>query len=301
MLALCVICAAACAESLPPPGSGRALYGDLQRMVRWRVAQGWLVDRLALQALEGDALDSTCRTPGDERAALLTWLDREIARRGGPVEEAWRRAGKDLDAVGALLELTRIRLILAAALATAPADCPFWIVPDESFRGRQISDDRFQLVLEGGGKGIFLRSQGDLDLSAGGAGRVLVGRTFGRHLGLLTGVELGGGAELRPGDDGERGVVFALDVVVPAVLRWRMVSSYLEGEVGWLAHWNEADDAIDSGLHLGVAFGYKALRQRWFVPGIAIGASYERTFPGDGRPRLEMFKIGLRVTLDFDL
>jgi hypothetical protein len=88
---------------------------------------------------------------------------------------------------------------------------------------------------------------------------------------------------------------------VPAVLRWRMVSSYLEGEAGWLLHWNEADDVVDSGLHLGVAFGYKALRQRWFVPGIAIGASYERTFPGDGRPTLELYKIGLRVTLDFDL
>jgi hypothetical protein len=292
---------AACAETLPPPGSGRALYGDLQRMVRWRQTQGWLADRLAIRALELDALDSTCRTPAPDRDALLAWLDGQIARRGGPVEEAWLRAGKDLGAVEELLELTRVRLLLASAIGSAPADCPFWIEADEPFRGRQIADDRWQLVVEGGGKGIFLRQTGDLDLSAGGAGRVLIGRSAGRHLAFFTGVELGGGAELRRDAQGERGVVFAFDLVAPAVVRWRLVSSYLELEAGYLAHWTERDDDFVSGLHLGAAFGFKALRQRWFVPGIAIGVAYERTFPADDRPTLEMFKVGLRVTLDFDL
>lgn len=301
-LALVVaVAGAACAEALPRAGSERALYGDLQRMVRWRQTQGWAVDRLALDALESDALDSTCRTPPPARDALLAWLDAEIARAGGPVEDAWRRAGKDLGAVRPLLELTRIRMLLAAAVASAPADCPFWLEPEEPFRGRQIADDRWQLVLEGGGKGMFLRQSGELDLSAGGAGRVLIGRTFGRHLQLLTGVEAGGGAELRKDMNGERGVVFAFDLVVPAVVRWRLVSTYVEAEIGYLAHWNERDEDFVPGLHAGVAVGAKALRQRWFVPGIAIGVAYERTFPGDARPVLEMLKVGLRVTLDFDL
>lgn len=300
-IGLCFGLCLGCAESLPPTSSGRALYGDLQRMVRWRSAQGWSVDRLALSAVEGDALESTCRTPAPDRDVLLGWLDSEIVRRGGPVEEAWRRAGKNLAAVAELLELTRIRMVLAAAAGSAPADCPFWLTPDEPFRGRQIADDRWQLTLEGGGKGILLRSEGELDISAGGAGRVLVGRTFGSRLAVLTGVELGGGAELRPNGDGERGVVFAFDVVVPAVLRWRMVSTYLEAEAGYLAHWTERDQGVVSGVHLGAAFGFKALRQRWIVPGLAIGIAYERTLPGDDRPVLELFKIGLRVTLDFDL
>lgn len=300
-LPLCLVCATACAEALPPAGSERALYGDLQRMVRWRQTQGWEVDRLAVQALESDALDSACRTPAPARDALLAWLDAQIARSGGDVEEAWRRAGKDLGAVRGLLELTRIRMVLARAIGSAPADCPFWIEAEEPFRGRQIADDRFQLVVEGGGKGIFLRQSGDLDLSAGGAGRVLLGRTFGRHLQLLTGVEVGGGAELRKDLAGERGVVFAVDLVAPAVVRWRFVSSYLELEGGYLAHWTEREDDFTPGLHVGAAFGAKALRQRWFVPGLAIGVAYERTFPRDQRPALEMLKIGLRVTLDFDL
>jgi hypothetical protein len=295
---------AGCGGALPPEPAGAALYRDLQRIVRVRdTTLGWQIDRLALHDLAGHALDSTCRVEPDARARLLAWIDAEIARRGGPVEEAWRRAGKDLDRVEDLLELTRVRLLLASAVESAPRDCPFWLAPGPRFRGRQLADDRFQLVLEGGGKLIFLRARGDLDLSGGGAGRALVGYAPGRRLQLMTGLELTGSAVFPRDDEGQRsGLVLALDVVVPAVVRWRLVNTYLEAEAGWLGHLDENDPTVVHGLHLGFAYGFKALRQGgWIMPGVAIGVAWERTFPAGARPTVDLFKIGARVTFDVDL
>jgi hypothetical protein len=301
--ALLLLAAAACSQALPPQPAASALYRDLQRMVRVRqTAPGWRIDRLALEGLEEDALDSTCRATPEARAAVLAWIDVEIAKRGGAVDEAWRREGKELDRVGTLLELTRIRMLLARAADSAPRDCPFWIEPGEGFRGRQISDDRWRIVIEGGGKGILLRSGGATELSAGGAGRALVGRSFGTRLDLMTGVELGLSAAFPRDAGGERGgLVLALDYVVPVVVRWRSVNTYIEAEAGWLGRDTEGQRGVVSGLHVGLGVGFKALRTRWFIPGVAYGMFYERTLPGDGSPPLHLIKAGLRVTLDFDL
>ncbi len=288
----------ACTQALPPERSSASLYRDLQRLVSIRATRGWQIDRIAIDDLEADALDSTCRAPHDAREHLLAWIDAEIERRGGPVETAWRQAGKDLDEVDDLLELTRVRLLLARALAAAPADCPFWLEPREPFTGLQIADDRFQLVLEGGGRLIVFRSEGATDFSAGGAGRLLLGRSFGPHLSLLLGFEMTGSAELPR--DGE-GVTFALDTALPLVVRWRFVNTYLEAGAGPLVHLTEDDRHLVPGLHTSVAFGFRALRQRFFVPGLALTLAYERTFPDETRRRLDLLKVGLRVSLDFDL
>jgi hypothetical protein len=84
-------------------------------------------------------------------------------------------------------------------------------------------------------------------------------------------------------------------------VRWRLVNSYLEAEIGALGHINERDTTLVPGLHAGLAVGFHALRQRWLIPGLAIGIGYDRTFARPGRPALELLKIGLRVTLDLDL
>jgi hypothetical protein len=52
-------------------------------------------------------------------------------------------------------------------------------------------------------------------------------------------------------------------------------------------------------MHVGMAIGGRALRQRFLFPGVAFGMSYERTFV-DGVD-LRMFKVGARVALDLDL
>lgn len=299
--ALALLALAGCASTLPPERPNAALYRDLERLVSVAGTAGWGIDRLEVEGLLAPALDSVCRVEPIRRRELLAWLDTQIARNGGPVEDAWRRSGKRLRRVKTLLTLTRIRLVLEHADVQADADCPFWIEPDEDFAGRQISDDRWTLSGGGGGKAMSVIQGDQLDLNFGGAGRLLVGRTFGSNA-LYTGGEIGASASFPKDETGMRvGLVLGIDVVIPLVYRRTFVNSYLELEAGWLGHGTEEDTStIDQGFHTGVAFGGRATRTRFFFPGAAFGVSYERTFPKDGDP-LHAIKVGLRVAFDVDL
>jgi hypothetical protein len=291
----------ACARHVPPERPAAALYRDLERVVTLTEATGWHIDRIEIDKLQSDALESACRVPAEDRARLLAWLDREIARAGGPVELAYRARGGDLDEVDRLLTLTRIRMVLARAVATAADDCPFWIRPSTEFAGRQISDDRWQLHASGGGKLMVARTGGDSDLRFGGAGRLLLGRGFGSRSAIYSGLELGGRGSFPRDDEGARtGLVLGLDVVAPVVYRHTLVNSYVEMEAGWLGTVTEGEDGLDQGIHIGAAFGARAGRARWVFPGGALGISLERTFPSDG-PAVYLFKIGFRAALDLDL
>ncbi len=274
----------------------------MQRIVNVREARGWRVDRVEQESLLPDALDSVCRATPEARAAALAWIDARMAALGGPVEEAWRKAGRRLSKVRPLLELHRIRLVLGAAVDAAPRDCPFWLTPAEPFRGRQIADDRWLLTVEGGGKGILLRSAGETDFAGGGAGRLLIGRAFGPHTGLHAGVEAGGSAGFPRDASGERtSLVLALDLVVPLVLRVRFVNSYLELEGGWLVHLTEDDPDARHGIHGGLAVGVRSARERWFTPGLALALTWERIFADGTAPAVDFVKLGLRVSIDVDL
>ncbi len=292
---------AACARHVPPERPAAALYRDLERVVTLTEATGWHIDRIEIERLQSDALQSACRVPADDRARLLAWLDREIARAGGPVERAYRARGGKLDEVERLLTLTRIRMVLANAVASAADDCPFWIRPSVDFAGRQVSDESWQLHASGGGKLMVARTAGDNDLRFGGAGRLLLGRTFGSRSGVYTGLELGGRGSFPRDDNGARaGLVLGLDLVAPVVYRHTLVNSYVEMEAGWLGTVTEGEDGLDQGIHIGAAFGARATRARWVFPGGALGISLERTFPSGG-PAVYLFKIGFRAALDLDL
>ncbi|HEU5059563.1 MAG TPA: hypothetical protein VFU21_23680 [Kofleriaceae bacterium] len=300
-IAVAVLVAGACARHVPPTRPAASLYRDLERIVTVAEAAGWHIDRLEIDAVLSDALESTCRATPGERQALAGWLDGVIAEAGGPVERAFQARGRDLDEVSDLLTLTRIRLLLARAAAAAATDCPFWMEPDGAFRGRQISDRRWQLSGGGGGKGIYARKGGSGDLRFGGAGRVLIGRGLGERGALYTGLELGGSGAFPRNEDGERGtLVIGYDAVVPVVYRHTLVNSYLELEGGWLGTGTEEDVELEHGIHLGAAFGARALRTRFFFPGAAIGLSWERTFPASGAPQYTV-KLGLRAAFDIDL
>lgn len=300
-LAVLAALAAACARHVPPTRPAASLYRDLERIVTVAEAAGWHIDRIEVDGVLSQALESACRVSPEERAALAGWLDRVIADAGGPVERAYQVRGRDLDEVSDLLTLSRIRLVLARAAAVAAADCPFWMERSGEFAGRQISDGRWQLSGGGGGKGIYARKGGAGDLRFGGAGRILIGRGFGARAALFTGVELGGSGAFPRNDAGERGaLVIGYDAVVPLVYRHTLVNSYWEVEGGWLGTGTEEDTDIESGIHLGAAFGARALKTRFFFPGAAIGASWERTFPEAGAPQYSV-KIGLRAAFDIDL
>jgi hypothetical protein len=295
--------AAGCARTVPPRSAPAALYRDLERMVTVAETAGWYIDRQELENLLPDALDSVCRVPETDRRDVLAWVDALIAARGGPVEDAWRKRGKRLEEVADLLTLTRIRMTLAHAMSAATADCPFWLEPSAAFRGRQISDDRWLLNLGGGGKGILVRQDGETDLSFGGAGRLLLGRSLGDRSTLLTGFELGGNGSFPRGEDGSRGnLVLGIDVVVLLVYRHTFVNSFLELDGGWLGALTEQDwDDVDHGVHLGISFGARVIRVRWFFPGAALGLSYERIGAADGDAPLTLIKLGVRGSFDIDL
>ena len=300
-VAVLVVVVAGCARSQPSRRPTAALYGDLERLVTVAATTGWAIDRLEVEELLGPSLESVCRVEPAHRRELLAWLDQQIANHGGAVEEAWRDRGKRLSKVETLLTLTRIRLVLEQTDAHAEADCPFWLEPDPHFAGRQISDDRWTLTGGGGAKAMGILQGGEADFSAGGGGRVLVGRTFGRQA-LYTGLEAGASANFPKDESGLRtGLILGFDLVVPLVYRRTLVNSYFELEGGYLAHATEgALGAIDSGIHVGAAFGGRTTRTRFFFPGAAFGVSYERTFPAAGDP-LHAIKVGFRVAFDIDL
>jgi hypothetical protein len=87
--------------------------------------------------------------------------------------------------------------------------------------------------------------------------------------------------------------------VAPIGYRRALTNTYFELEGGWLGHSTEHDwGAIDSGIHIGFAFGGRALRQRFLFPGAAFGIAYEQLFlPGAD---LVMLKVGGRVSFDID-
>ncbi len=302
LVAAVLLAAGGCARTVPPDRPSAALYRDVQRLVTLSAAAGWEIDRVEVTKLLPAVLMSVCRAQPAKRVAVLGWLDARIRTLGGPVEVAYRKRGRRLSRVKALLELTRIRTTLARAISVAERDCPFWLEPDPDFRGRQIADDRWQLSFGGGGKVIGIRQGGQFDLQFGGSSRLVVGRAIGSRISLLFGGEVGGSASFPRDADGQRGeLVVAVDVVAPLVFRYRLVNTYLELDAGPLGHFTESDKEFIPGLHVGVAFGGRASRKRWFFPGAVFGVSYERTFPdGEHGPPLHMIKLGFRVAVDMD-
>lgn len=298
---LAVVVVAACAHTpAPKEPSPKALFRDLERIVTVSGATGWGVDRVEIEGILKSTLDSVCRTEPLARRQLRDFIDAELQRLGAPVEAAYRARGEKLSKVEDLLLMTRISKLLARAEEVAN-ECPFWLEPEEPFRGRQISNNRWQVSFGGGGKGIAVK-QGDRDdFSAGGAGRLLFGRTFSSRNALYTGIEIGASAAFPKDASGERStLVIGADFVAPLVYRRTLTNAYFELEGGWLGHATEADwGDFDHGVHVGFAFGARALRTRFVFPGAALGISYERTFlDGDD---VRTIKVGARVAFDLDL
>ncbi len=299
-LVVVVVLAACTRTPAPQEPSPKALFRDLERIVTVNAATGWGVDRVEVENLLKASLDSVCRTEPLARRQLRSFIDGELQRLGAPVEVAYRARGEKLSNVEDLLLVTRVSKLLARAEEVAN-ECPFWIEPQEPFRGRQISNRRWQVSFGGGGKGIVVQQGDRSDFHAGGAGRLLFGRTFASGNALYTGIEIGASAAFPRDANGERStLVIGADFVAPLVYRRTLRNAYFEFEGGWLGHSTEADwSDFDHGVHVGFAFGARALRTRFVFPGAALGISYERTFlDGDD---IRTIKVGARVAFDLDL
>lgn len=299
--ALLLLALVACSQTpRPREPSSAALFRDLERIVSVNAATGWGIDRIEIENILKGTLESVCRTEPEARKQLRSWIDGELTRLGGPVEVAYRERGKKLKKVEDLLLMTRISKTLARAEEVAN-ECPFWMEPQEPFRGRQISDGRFLLTFGGGGKGIVVQQGDRQDVSAGGAGRLLFGRTLLGGNAIYAGLEVGASAAFPKDAMGERSsLVIGADIVAPLVYRYTLTNAYFEMEAGWLGHTTETDwGDFDHGVHVGFAFGARALRARFLFPGAALGISYERLFlDGDD---IRSIKVGARVAFDLDL
>lgn len=306
VLALLWLCLAgtlclACARSLPQRDSSAALYRDLQRIVTVAEAAEWKIDRLETADVMPDALFSVCQVDEQSRHELDAWLQHRIEELGGSPVEVYRKRGRKLRSVKELLELSRIQMVLRAADAASTSDCPFWLEPKSGFGGRQISDDRWQLTVGGGGRGNLVFQGDESDLSFGGAGRLLLGRAIGDRYSIYAGLESGGQASFPKDEEGNRqGVEVALEIAVPVVVRYRLVNSYLEIEGGYLVTFEE--DSLDSaqGFRVGVSVGARALLTRRFFPGAAFQVIYDR-IDGLGQPTLNVVRLGIRVAIDLNL
>ena len=302
LLALASAAGGCAARTLPPEPAAAALYRDIERLVGLRQAAGWEIDRIEIEGMLPKMLMSACQVEPARRTLLLDWLDARIAALGGPVARAYEERGRDLGQVKELLALTRIRLALARTMDAATTDCPFWLASRPGFRGRQISDDRWQLSASGGGKAVISLRGDTRDLQFGGAGRLMLGRNIGSRLAIYGGMELGGSAGFPRDEDGNRSnLVVVGDAVIPAIVRYRMVNTYLEVEAGYLGRGTEEDwTDVEHGLHLGISMGGRSSRVRWFFPNAVISVSYERTFSA-GQPALNMIKMGFRAGAELDL
>ena len=291
----------ACRTPAPAQPSERTLFRDLERLVTIAETPGWGVDRVEIDKLMNPALDSVCRVDALERRSLASWIDAEITRKGGPVEEAYLRRGKRLKKVDDLLVLTRVKLVLARAEEMS-LDCPFWLEAEHPFRGRQVSEQAWVVSLGGGGKGHIISQGTRQDLGFGGAARILFGRMFSDGDGLFVGAELNASGSFPRDEMGERTKLqVGADLVVPLVYRYVVTANtHLEFSGGWLGRSTEDDwGDVDHGAHFGFAIGGRALRTRFLFPGAALGFSWERTFiDGDDRT---VIKFGVRGGFDIEL
>jgi hypothetical protein len=120
---------------------------------------------------------------------------------------------------------------------------------------------------------------------------------------LYTDLELGGGASVPKNPDGTRSaLILAVDLVVPVMVRYYRVSTFLDGG-GYMVHATEEDwRDTDHGFHVGVYVTGRTTHARWFFPAAGIGIAYERTFPdGMDEEPLHLIKAGFRGAFDFDL
>jgi len=294
-----VVATSGCFAHSPAPKSSdaRLLYRDLERQVTVTSATGWGADKLEIDELLKATLDSVCRVHPLARRELARWLDGELRLRGD-VKTAWRANGKDLSRVEELLTMTRVQKLLARAEEQS-IECPFWLEPESPFRGRQVSEHRWSILFSGGGKGIAVHTRERDDISFGGAARLLFGRSFEDANAIYAGLELGASAQFPKNAMGERtSLRLGVDLVTPIVYRATMTNTYVEGEIGYLGRANESDwSRFDNGIHVGMSFGGRALRQRFVFPGAAFTVSFERTFDDD----VTLIKVGGRVTFDLDL
>ena len=278
-------------EQGPPadPVAIGSLRDDLERIVEVQSGAGWQIDKYELEDMMPSALSSVCRVVPRGRTDLLALLEARIRELGGPVEQAWAKT-KELSDVKELLFVTRVHDLLAEAIRRAPQECPFWVEPQPRFKGLQSDFGTFALNVETGGMLQLRRTEGRITYGGGGVFRLLVSRGFG-DVSLMTGIELAGGAMLKPG--AEQFVINYLPAI-PVVVRFWNVSWHYDLEAAPVALFQADDTKLSWGLRLGAGIGVQSRRARGVIPWGGFALAYEHYFEGH-RAAAEFVRAGLRV------
>ena len=277
-------------------GPENPIYRDLERLVHLEGADGWGMDTFEYESIMPKAMDSLCRVEPSKLTELKAWTEVRIDALGGRAEAQYKN-GVAIKELKKVLVVERISAVLEKGTLLHD-DCPFWLETETNFAGRQILDDRTVFTTGGGGKLVVSDETTLSELSGGGAGRFLLGRALGTHWMWQLGLEWGASAEFAENRIGERTQLnWATDVVLPLVIRYRFVNTFLESEAGYLLRIDD-DGNTGQGVHVGVALGGTASRRRFLLPGGALALSYEKIF---GDIDLHIVKFGFRIVFDIPL
>lgn len=278
--------------------ASEALHYDMKKLVAAQEDAGWTIDAYELDDLLPDALMSVCRTNERARQAALADAQRDVARHGGPLKEAFEAAG-NLDDLGDLVTATRVYDLLSMAIGRAAADCMPWLVVEPDFRGLQTDAHRITLNLEAGGLFVAQTSGGRDDIGGGGSGRLLLLYGLDHNYSVLLGGEFGGAA-LFQRDEETTQFPLLFQFAVPLVLRHRLLTFHHDLELAPLFNFTEEDTGTSYGVRVGGLLALSTFRIRNIMPWAGMGLAFEYLFETDQRPQSVAMKGGARVGFDWD-
>ena len=274
------------------------LIGDIERIIAGEESEGWFADTEAFGAIDEPLLESVCRATPEARAIALATL-RTSRNAAGDPRQLFRAAGELTDEAETALTLDRQVRALERALERVSDECPFWIRPDRSFRGLQSDRRRFTLSLETGGNLQLRETEGQWTFGGGGGGRLLPGYGLDGRYSVLFGVELAGGAMVRPGTSASQFVINYFPAI-PLVFRTRQLTWHYDIETAAVSLFQADDTRVSFGGRIGGAFGFSTLRRRNILPWAGVAIAYEHYVRSGGRAPAHFVRGGLRVGLPWD-
>lgn len=299
LVGVCVVPSLALAEPAERDTRGaEGIRADLERIVHAEEGEGWFLDSEALEEAYPVLLETVCRATEAARREALEQLRGEVEKADDP-EELFEEAGELTSEAKKALTLRRELMLLETTIAGAERDCPFWVVPEPGYDGRQTDRNQFTINFESGGMAQVRQTEGSWTYGGGGAARLLVGYGFG-PVTLLGGGEFGGGALLNRGSSQKN---FSLNFfpAMPLVLRFRNVAWHYDLEVAGLGWWETENRRLSYGVRIGGGAGISASRTRGIIPWAGVALNYDHYFENPRRSRAHFLRGGLRVGFQFGL
>ncbi|MDB4988007.1 MAG: hypothetical protein JWN04_3185 [Myxococcaceae bacterium] len=296
----CVSVLTGCAE-LPRQPTQRAYYIDARKALNGESRVGWTVDRVEIEEASVQAEPSACHVAPAHRKALRSWVSERIAAEGGPAELQYK-GGVDVDELDDVIDLERTRALLDAIELHVPADCPFWVKPDEHFKGLHSTAKRWVLIAESMGAGSLSLVNRQVQAGGGGAARIFGGYGFSTHWMAAAGLEGGGDANLQKqnskGGDTSLAPQAAFRFGVPAILRLTDLDRIYDLELAAVARLSDGK-FTPWGARVGLAGGVAGLRRLGFMPSLQLWFGYEVYPAQNGLQAEHVLRLGTRVGVDW--